>query len=136
MKIGKVPENVLESSVFKQLHTKRTEVVLGAGIGEDCTAVKLAEDEIMVLSTDPITGTAKDNAGNTKDYVMKRTFAYCKVQTTESKCKNTYKGSYTPNKLDTANQGTCKITSYSKCKGISTNATHKKMYYKFSRSAK
>lgn len=60
MKIGKVPENVLERSVFKQLHTKRAEVVLGAGIGEDCAAVKLAEDEIFILSTDPITGTAKD----------------------------------------------------------------------------
>lgn len=60
MKIGKVPENVLERSVFKQLHTKRPEVLLGAGVGEDCAAVKLAEDEIFVLSTDPITGTAKD----------------------------------------------------------------------------
>lgn len=60
MKIGKVPENVLERSVFKQLHTKRTEVLMGAGIGEDCAAVKLAEDEVFVLSTDPITGTAKD----------------------------------------------------------------------------
>ena len=60
MKIGKVPENVLERSVFKQLHTKRAEVVLGAGIGEDCAAVKLKEDEIFILSTDPITGTAKD----------------------------------------------------------------------------
>ena len=60
MKIGKVPENVLERSVFKQLHTKRPEVLLGAGVGEDCAAVKLAEDEIFILSTDPITGTAKD----------------------------------------------------------------------------
>lgn len=60
MKIGKVPENVLERSVFKQLHTKRPEVLMGAGIGEDCAAVKLAEDEVFVLSTDPITGTAKD----------------------------------------------------------------------------
>jgi len=60
MKIGKVPENVLERSVFKQLHTKRPEVLLGAGIGEDCAAVKLAEDETFILSTDPITGTAKD----------------------------------------------------------------------------
>lgn len=60
MKIGKVPENVLKRSVFKQLHTKRPEVVLGAGVGEDCAAVKLAADETLVLSTDPITGTAKD----------------------------------------------------------------------------
>ena len=60
MKIGKVPENVLKRSVFKQIHTKRPEVVLGAGVGEDCAAVKLAEDETLVMSTDPITGTAKD----------------------------------------------------------------------------
>lgn len=60
MKIGKVPENVLKRSVFKQLHTKRPEVVLGAGVGEDCAAVKLEADETLVLSTDPITGTAKD----------------------------------------------------------------------------
>lgn len=60
MKIGKVPENVLKRSVMKQLHYKRDEVVLGPGIGEDCAALTLAEDEIFVMSTDPITGTAKD----------------------------------------------------------------------------
>ena len=60
MKTGKVPENVLKRSVFKQLHTKRPEVLLGAGVGEDCAAIRLAPDEIFVLSTDPITGTAKD----------------------------------------------------------------------------
>lgn len=60
MKIGKVSENVLKRSVMKQLHYKRDEVVLGPGIGEDCAALALAEDEIFVMSTDPITGTAKD----------------------------------------------------------------------------
>lgn len=60
MKIGKVPENVLKRSVFKQIHKRRPEVVLGAGVGEDCAAIKLAADETLVLSTDPITGTAKD----------------------------------------------------------------------------
>lgn len=60
MKIGKVPENILKRSVFKQIHTKRPEVVLGAGVGEDCAAVKLADNETLVLSTDPITGTAQD----------------------------------------------------------------------------
>ena len=60
MKIGKVPENVLKRSVFKQIHTKRPEVVLGAGVGEDCAAVKLAPDEMLVMSADPITGTAQD----------------------------------------------------------------------------
>ncbi len=60
MKIGKVPENVLKRSVFKQIHTKRPEVLLGAGVGEDCAALKLAADETFVMSTDPITGTAQD----------------------------------------------------------------------------
>lgn len=60
MKVGKVPENVLKRSVFKQIHTKRPEVLLGAGVGEDCAAVKLAPDETLVMSTDPITGTAQD----------------------------------------------------------------------------
>ena len=60
MKIGKLPESVLKRSVFKQIHTRRPEVVLGAGVGEDCAAIKLAEDETLVMSTDPITGTVKD----------------------------------------------------------------------------
>ncbi len=60
MKVGKVPENVLKRSVFKQIHTRRPEVVLGAGVGEDCAALQLAPDEVLVMSTDPITGTAKD----------------------------------------------------------------------------
>lgn len=60
MKIGKIPESVLKRSVFKQIHTRREEVLLGAGVGEDCAALKLAEDELFVISTDPITGTATD----------------------------------------------------------------------------
>lgn len=60
MKVGKIPENVLKRSVFKQIHTKRSEVVLGAGVGEDCAAVRLLDDEVFVVSTDPITGTATD----------------------------------------------------------------------------
>lgn len=60
MIVGKVPESVLKRSVLKQINTKRKEIVLGAGVGEDCAAIALAEDEIFVLSTDPITGTAKD----------------------------------------------------------------------------
>ncbi len=60
MKTGKVPENVLKRAVLKQLRTKRPEVILGAGIGEDCAALKLAPDETLVMSTDPITGTIND----------------------------------------------------------------------------
>lgn len=60
MKVGKIPESVLKRSVFKQIHTKRSEVLLGAGVGEDCAAIQLSEDEICIMSTDPITGTATD----------------------------------------------------------------------------
>jgi hydrogenase maturation factor len=60
MKVGKVSETVLKRSIFKQIRTKREEIVLGAGVGEDCAAIKLAKDETFVISTDPITGTVKD----------------------------------------------------------------------------
>lgn len=60
MKIGKVPENVLKRSVLQQIKTKREEVLIGAGVGEDCAILKLKEDEVFVTSTDPVTGTARD----------------------------------------------------------------------------
>lgn len=59
MEIGKVPETILKRSVFKKLKVKRPEVLVHAGVGEDCAVLGPAEDAI-VLSTDPITGTAKD----------------------------------------------------------------------------
>lgn len=60
MNIGKIPEAILRRSVMKQITCKRPEVLVGAGIGEDCGVLKLEEDEVFVVSTDPITGTAQD----------------------------------------------------------------------------
>ena len=60
MEIGKIPESILKRAVFRQIHTKRDEVLVGAGVGEDCAVMQLAPDEVFVLSTDPITGTEKD----------------------------------------------------------------------------
>lgn len=60
MEIGKVPETVLKRAVFRQIHTRREEVLVGAGVGEDCAALQLGPDEVFVLSTDPITGTDKN----------------------------------------------------------------------------
>ncbi|MCR5302700.1 MAG: AIR synthase family protein [Lachnospiraceae bacterium] len=60
LKIGKVPENVLTRSIIRQISTKRPEILVGAGIGEDCAAIRLENDEIFVMSTDPITGTSHD----------------------------------------------------------------------------
>lgn len=60
MKIGKVPENILKRSVFKQLSVKRPEILIGPRIGEDCSIAQFDSDELFVLSTDPITGATKD----------------------------------------------------------------------------
>ena len=60
MEVGKVSETVLKRSVFKQLKTKRSEVLIGPSIGEDCCVIGLEADEAMVLSTDPITGTTQN----------------------------------------------------------------------------
>lgn len=60
MKTGKIPESVLKRSVLRQLHNRREEVLLGAGVGEDCAALTLEADEVFVMSTDPITGTGKE----------------------------------------------------------------------------
>lgn len=59
MEIGKVPENVLKRSVFKKLTVKRPEVLVHAGVGEDCAVLAPTKDS-FVLSTDPITGAAKE----------------------------------------------------------------------------
>ena len=60
MKTGKLSENVLKRSILKQIKNRRPEVLVGAAVGEDCAVVALEEDEVFVLSTDPITGTTKD----------------------------------------------------------------------------
>lgn len=59
MEIGKIPENILKRSVLKKLTVKREEVLVHSGIGEDCSVISTGNDAV-VLSTDPITGTAKE----------------------------------------------------------------------------
>lgn len=60
MDIGKVPESVLKRSILKPLSVKREEVIYGPGVGEDCCVLKYPQDELIVMSTDPITGTTKE----------------------------------------------------------------------------
>jgi len=60
MKIGKLPENILERTVFKQLNVKRKEVLIGPGIGIDCSLIEFDPDELCVVSSDPITATVED----------------------------------------------------------------------------
>ena len=60
--IGKIPPEILEKIVMKPMmgsKVKREDVILRPTTGEDCSAIDLG-GEICILSTDPITGSAKD----------------------------------------------------------------------------
>lgn len=59
MKIGKLPNEVLEKIVFSNISYKRNEVLTRAGIGKDCAVLDFGEN-VCVVSTDPITGASKD----------------------------------------------------------------------------
>lgn len=59
MKIGKVKNSELEKYVFKNVKIKRPEVILSGGTGID-TAVLDFGDDLIVTSTDPITGASKN----------------------------------------------------------------------------
>lgn len=61
-KIGKIPPEILESIVMNPIQkkgVKRDDIVLRPKTGEDCSVIDL-QGEMCVLSTDPITGAAKD----------------------------------------------------------------------------
>ncbi len=60
MQIGKLPESVLARSVLQPIRHRRPEILMGPAIGQDCGIMQLAEDEVFVISTDPITGTVHD----------------------------------------------------------------------------
>ena len=60
--IGKIPPEILERIVMEPMQAsrvKRQDVILRPKTGEDCSAIDLGE-EYCILSTDPITGAAKD----------------------------------------------------------------------------
>lgn len=59
MEIGKVSNNDLNNYVFKNINKRRSEVLSGPNIGMD-TSVLDFNGDLIVLSTDPITGATKD----------------------------------------------------------------------------
>jgi hydrogenase expression/formation protein HypE len=59
MKIGKLPNEVLEEIVISAIKNKREEVVERAAVGRDCAVIDYG-DKYCVLSTDPITGAEKN----------------------------------------------------------------------------
>lgn len=59
MKIGKLSNEQLKQIVLKQIKHKRDDVVLRSDVGEDCAGIAFG-DEICLLTTDPITGSASE----------------------------------------------------------------------------
>lgn len=54
MKQGKLTNEKLQEFIIDQITPRNAETVVGAGVGEDCCAVRL-EDGLCIVSTDPIT---------------------------------------------------------------------------------
>lgn len=61
MKAGKLPPEILFSSVYPYLGKQKKEVLVHAGLGEDCSVIDFGEN-VAVLSTDPITGADKNSS--------------------------------------------------------------------------
>lgn len=59
IKYGKLPPESLRNIIFKRLGSPNDNILLGPAIGEDAAVVKI-KDNIIGLTTDPITGAYKD----------------------------------------------------------------------------
>lgn len=75
MKIGKVPPEILKSSVYPYLGSMRKEVLVHSGFGEDCSIIDFGEN-VAVASTDPITG-ANKNSGYLSVFISCNDIAAC-----------------------------------------------------------
>lgn len=56
MKIGKLTINDLRDIIFKNIRNNRSEVITNPEIGGDCAVIKTSGDDVIYLSSDPITG--------------------------------------------------------------------------------
>ncbi len=59
MKIGKLPNDVLNQEILSKLTINNKEVLVQPKVGEDCSIVDFGEEK-CVLTTDPITGAVND----------------------------------------------------------------------------
>ncbi|MFZ7133667.1 MAG: AIR synthase family protein [Eubacteriales bacterium] len=59
MEIGKLTNAQLEEIIFSKIKYKHSNVLIGSGVGEDCSIIDFKRD-LCVISTDPITATTKD----------------------------------------------------------------------------
>ncbi|ACL70872.1 AIR synthase family protein [Halothermothrix orenii] len=75
MKIGKIPKNKLESLIINKIKYHHKDVLVHSGIGEDSAVVDFG-DEVLVISSDPITG-AVNKAGYLAVHVACNDLASC-----------------------------------------------------------
>lgn len=59
LKVGKLDNHLLSKAVINKIKCKRPEVLVHAGVGEDCATIDFGEYE-CVMSTDPITASVND----------------------------------------------------------------------------
>lgn len=59
MDIGKLPNEILREKILRKIRKINEDVIVTPSIGEDCAAIKF-DDEVCVVTTDPITAATKD----------------------------------------------------------------------------
>jgi hydrogenase maturation factor len=78
MEIGKLPNDILEKLVFSKIQKNRKEVIIRPKTGMDCAAIDFG-NYTCVLSSDPITGTAKE-IGRLAVHICCNDIASCGVE--------------------------------------------------------
>ncbi len=59
MQPGKVPPDILSNIIFKHLGHSDPDVILGPGLGQDASVLKVGQ-KVIIAATDPITGSIED----------------------------------------------------------------------------
>jgi len=78
LKIGKIPNDILQKIILDKIGSSREEVLIRPKIGEDCCAVDFGE-HVCVLSSDPVTG-AVNEVGRIAVHVSCNDIASCGVE--------------------------------------------------------
>jgi hydrogenase maturation factor len=97
--VGKIPSEILKSIVFRNLGIPNDRLLVGPGIGEDAAVVRFG-NKALVLSTDPITGTASNvgwfsvhiNANDVATFGAKPKWYLCSIMLPKRSRKNVLHG--------------------------------------------
>ncbi|OGD53520.1 hypothetical protein A3K80_07050 [Candidatus Bathyarchaeota archaeon RBG_13_38_9] len=97
--VGKIPSEILKSIVFRNLGMANDRLLVGPGIGEDAAVVRFG-NKALVLSTDPITGTASNvgwfsvhiNANDVATFGAKPKWYLCSIMLPKGSRKNVLRG--------------------------------------------